>query len=155
SIGSDLHMDYTAVGHTTHLAARMEQLAAPGSVLLAPDTLRLAEGYLQVKALGPMQVKGLGEPIDVYEALGAGLARSRLQAAAGRGFTKFVGRDAELETLRRTLEQAHAGHGQVVALVGEPGVGKSRLTWEFTHSHRAQDRLVLESGSVSYGKATS
>jgi class 3 adenylate cyclase/tetratricopeptide (TPR) repeat protein len=155
SIGSDLHMDYTAVGQTTHLAARMEQLAAPGSILLAPDTLRLAEGYLHVKALGPMQVKGLGEPLDVYEALGAGLARSRLQAAAGRGFTRFVGRDAELETLRRTLEQAHAGHGQVVALVGEPGVGKSRLVWEFAHSHRTQGWLVLESGSVSYGKATS
>src|SRR5262249_9126418 len=92
AIGSDLHMDYTAVGQTTHLAARMEQLAAPGSILLAPDTLQLAEGYLQVKALGPMQVKGLGEPIDVYEALGAGLARSRLQAAASRGLTKFVGR---------------------------------------------------------------
>src|SRR5205085_2665272 len=155
SIGSDLRMDYTAVGQTTHLAARMEQLAVPGSVLLAPDTLRLVEGYVQVKALGPMQVKGLDESVEVYELLGVGLARSRLQAAAGRGFTKFVGRDAELETLRQTLERAGSGHGQVVALVGEPGVGKSRLTWEFTHSHRAQDWLVLESGSVSYGQATS
>src|SRR5713226_1097505 len=114
SIGSDLRMDYTAVGQTTHLAARMEQLALPGSILLAPDTLRLVEGYVQVKALGPMQVKGLGEPVDVYELLGAGLARSRLQAAAGRGFTKFVGRDAELEVLRQTLERAGSGHGQVV-----------------------------------------
>jgi class 3 adenylate cyclase/tetratricopeptide (TPR) repeat protein len=155
SIGSDLRMDYTAVGQTTHLAARMEQVAMPGSVLVAPDTLQLAEGYVQVKALGPMAVKGLSEPVEVYELTGAGTARSRLQAAAARGLTKFVGRDAELETLRRTLEQAGSGHGQIVALVGEPGVGKSRLVWEFSHSHRTQGWLVLESGSVSYGKATS
>ena len=103
---------------------------------------------------GPVPVKGLSEPVEVYELLGAGTARSRLQAAAARGLTRFVGRDAELETLRRTLEQAGAGHGQVVALVGEPGVGKSRLVWEFSHSHRTQGWLVLESGSVSYGKAT-
>src|SRR5205085_1359418 len=95
------------------------------------------------------------EPVDVYELLGAGAARSRLQAALGRGFTRFVGRDTELEMLRQTLDRAGSGHGQVVALVGEPGVGKSRLTWEFSHSHRAQGWLVLESASVSYGKATS
>src|SRR5207248_8066253 len=150
SIGSDLRMDYTAVGQTTHLAARMEQLASPGSILLAPDTLQLAEGYVQVKALGPVQVRGLNEPVEVYELVGAGTARSRLQAAAARGLTKFVGRDAELETLRRTLEQTGSGHGQIVALVGEAGVGKSRLVWEFGHSHRTQGWLVLESGSVSY-----
>src|SRR5688500_8498330 len=153
SIGSDLRMDYTAVGQTTHLAARMEQVATAGSILLAPDTLQLAEGYVQVRALGPVQVKGLGKPVAVYELTGVGTARSRLQATAARGLTKFVGRDAELETLRRTLEQAGAGHGQVVALVGEPGVGKSRLVWEFGHSHRTHGWLVLESGSVSYGKA--
>jgi class 3 adenylate cyclase/tetratricopeptide (TPR) repeat protein len=155
SVGSDLRMDYTAVGQTTHLAARMEQLATPGSILLAPDALQLVEGYVRVQPLGPVQVKGLGDPMEVYELIGAGTARSRLQAAAARGLTTFVGRDAELETLRRTLEQASAGHGQVMALVGEPGVGKSRLVWEFTHSHRVRDWLVLESGSVSYGKATS
>jgi class 3 adenylate cyclase/tetratricopeptide (TPR) repeat protein len=155
SIGSDLRMDYTAVGQTTHLAARMEQTALPGSILLAPDTLRLAEGYMQVKALGPVPLKGLDEPVEVYELLGAGMARSRLQAAAARGLTRFVGRDAELDTLRRALEQAASGHGQIVALVGEPGVGKSRLVWELTHSHRTQGWLVLASGSVSYGKATS
>src|SRR5262249_5765788 len=93
SIGSDLRMDYTAVGHTTPLAARMEQLAAPGSTLLAPDTLRLAEGYVQVRALGPMQVRGLPESVEVYELVGAGLARTRLQAAAARGLTRFVGRE--------------------------------------------------------------
>src|SRR5687768_9713427 len=155
SIGSDLRMDYTAVGQTTHLPARMEQIAMPGTVLLAPDTLQLAAGYVHVQVLGPMSVKGLSDPIEVYELIGAGTARSRLQAAAVRGLSKFVGRDAELETLRRTLEQAGDGHGQVVALVGEPGVGKSRLVWEFSHSHRTQGWLTLASGSVSYGKATS
>src|SRR5205823_6921709 len=108
----------------------------------------------QVRTLGPITVKGLSEPVEAYELHGAGTVRSRLQAAAARGLTKFVGRDAELETLRRTLERAGAGHGQIVALVGEPGVGKSRLVWEFSRSHRTQGWLVLESRSVSYGKAT-
>ena len=155
SIGSDLRMDYTAVGQTTHLGARMEQMALAGSILLAPDTLRLAEGYVRVTPRGPMQVKGLSELVEVYELLGAEMVRSRLHAMAVRGLTKFVGRDAELETLRRSLEQTGSGHGQFVALVGEPGVGKSRLVWEFSHSHRTQGWLVLESRSVSYGKATS
>jgi class 3 adenylate cyclase/tetratricopeptide (TPR) repeat protein len=155
SIGSDLRMDYTAVGQTTHLAARMEQSATPGAVLIAPNTLRLVEGYVHIKALGPISVKGLDAPIDVYEVVGAGASRTRLQAAAARGFTRFVGRDAEIEVLRQTLDRAGAGHGQIVALVGEPGVGKSRLVWEFGHSHRTQGWLVLQSGSVSYGKATS
>ncbi len=154
SIGSDLHMDYTAVGQTTHLAARMEQMAMPGSILLTADALRLAEGYVVVKALGPRPVKGLDAPVEVYEVVGAGTVRSRLHAAATRGFTRFVGRDSELDQLRQALERARGGHGQVVAVVGEPGVGKSRLYWEFTHSHRTQDWLILESGSVSYGKAT-
>src|SRR5207248_10893802 len=100
SIGSNLRMDYTAVGQTTHLAARMEQVATPGSILLAPDALRLTEGYVQVKTLGQMEIKGLSEPVEVYELVGAGLARSRLQAAAARGLTQFVGRDAEVEVLR-------------------------------------------------------
>src|SRR5207248_362750 len=155
SVGSDLRMDYTAAGQTTHLAARMEQMAMPGSILVAPAVLQLAEGYVQVKTLGRMAVKGLAEPIEVYELVGAGTVRSRLQAAANRGLTRFVGRDAELETLRRTSEQVEGGYGQLVALVGEPGVGKSRLVWEFSHSHRTQGWLVLASGSVSYGKATS
>jgi class 3 adenylate cyclase/tetratricopeptide (TPR) repeat protein len=155
SIGSDLRMDYTAVGQTTHLAARMEQLATPGSIRLTADTLRLAEGYVEVKPLGLVPVKGLGMPVEVYEAIGAGAVRSRLQAATARGLTRFVGRNAEVEQLARALEQARGGHGQLVATVGEPGVGKSRLFHEFTHSHRIQDWLILESGSVSYGKATS
>jgi class 3 adenylate cyclase/predicted ATPase len=154
SIGSDLKMDYTAVGQTTHLAARMEQMAMPGSVLMTADTLSLTEGFVQAKPLGPVNVKGLNEPVEVYEVTGAGPVRSRLQAATARGLTRFVGRTTEFETLCQALERAGAGRGQVVALVGEPGVGKSRLFWEFTHSRRTVDWLILESGSVSYGKAT-
>src|SRR5437870_118838 len=95
AIGSDLHMDYTAVGQTTHLAARMEQLAEPGSILLSPATLELAEGYVEVKPVGPLPVKGLPAPVEVYELVGAGAVRSRLHAAAARGLTRFVGRDSE------------------------------------------------------------
>jgi class 3 adenylate cyclase/tetratricopeptide (TPR) repeat protein len=154
-IGNDLHTHYTVVGQTAHLAARMEQMANPGSVLTTADTLRLAEDYVAVKPLGPVPVKGLAEPVEVYEVTGAGLARSRLQAATIRGLTRFVGRDAELEQLHRSQQLAGTGHGQVAAVVGEAGVGKSRLLYEFTHSHRLLGWRVLESGSVSYGKATS
>jgi len=154
AIGNDLHMDYTAVGETTHLAARMEQAARPGTVLIAPATLDLVEGFVAVKSLGPVPVKGRTEPVEVYELSGIGPARTRLQAAARRGLTRFIGRDAEIEVLRRSLERAGAGHGQAVAIVGEAGVGKSRLIWEFTRSPRTHGWLVLQSGSVSYGKAT-
>src|SRR5262249_42815180 len=155
AIGSDLHMDYTAVGQTTHLAARMEQIADPGAIVITPHTLALAEGYVEVRSLGPIPVKGLPDPLEIFELSGGGPARTRLQAAALRGLTRFVGRDAEVEHLRRVLGQADAGRGQVVAVVAEAGVGKSRLTHEFTHSHRVQDWLILEALSVSYGKATS
>ncbi len=155
AIGSDLHMDYTAVGQTTHLAARMEQLTTPGTIRLTAETLRLAEGYIEVKPLGLVPVKGLEAPVEAYEVIGAGPRRSRLHAAAARGLTRFVGRAPELEQLRQALGRATDGHGQLVALVGEPGVGKSRLVWEVTHSHRVHGWLVLQAGSVSYGQATS
>ena len=154
SIGNDLHMDYSAVGQTTHLAARMEQLATPGSIRLTAATLRLAEGLVQVNALGPFPVKGLAEPVEVFELVGASAIRRRLQASAARGLTRFVGRQQELTALQQALEQAGAGHGQVGALVGEAGLGKSRLVYEFVHSHHTPGWLVLESASVSYGKAT-
>src|SRR5262249_28551049 len=127
SIGSDLHMDYTAVGQTTHLAARMEQIAKAGSILMTGETLRLAEGYVQVKPLGVVPVKGLETPTPVYELTGIVPARSRLEASAARGLTRFVGRDGELQQLALALERAGAGHGQAVTVVGEAGVGKSRL----------------------------
>jgi predicted ATPase/class 3 adenylate cyclase len=155
AISTDLRMDYSAVGPTVHLAARMEQLARDGSVLLTVETLGLVEGFVQVRPLGPVPIKGLSEPVEVFELVGAGATRTRLQALAARGLTRFVGRRAELEALHTALERAGRGRGQVAALVGEPGVGKSRLVWEVTHSHRTEGWLVLESGSVSYGKATS
>jgi class 3 adenylate cyclase/tetratricopeptide (TPR) repeat protein len=154
SIGSDLRMDYSAVGQTTNVAARMEQMATPGAINIPADTLALAEGYVQVRPLGPMKVKGLELPLEVFEIIGASAVRSRLHATAARGLSRFVGRAAEMEQLNQALERTRSGHGQLVAVVGEPGVGKSRLYWEFTRSHRTQGCLVLESGSVSYGKAT-
>src|SRR5499427_1682798 len=154
AIGNDLHMDYSAVGQTTHLAARMEQLAPPGSIRLTADTLRLAEGFVQVTTLGPVPVKGLAAPVEVCELVGVTALRRRLQAAVARGLSPFVGRQPELEALQQALARAGVGQGQVVALVGEPGVGKSRLVYEFLHSHHMQGWLRLESGSVSYGKAT-
>ena len=154
AIGNDLHMDYSAVGETTVLAARMEQTATPGSIRLTAGTLGLVEGLVQVTALGPVPVKGLVEPVEVFELVGASSLRRRLQAAAARGLTPFVGRQQELEALHQALARAQTGHGQVVALVGEAGVGKSRLVHECVHSHRTQGWRVLESASVSYGKAT-
>ncbi|MGH7389248.1 MAG: adenylate/guanylate cyclase domain-containing protein [Candidatus Rokuibacteriota bacterium] len=129
AIGSDLRMDYTAVGQTIHLAARMEQLARPGTTLMTGDTLRLCEGRVQVNPLGPMPVKGLGEPVEVYEVTGAGAVRTRFHAAAARGLTRFVGRDAEVEQLRSAWEKAAQGHGQAVAVVGEPGMEMGMTYW--------------------------
>jgi tetratricopeptide (TPR) repeat protein len=153
-IHNDLHMDYSAIGQTVHLAARMEQLATPGSILLTPATLRLVEGLVQVHALGPIPVKGLVEPVEVTELVGVSALRRRWQAAVARGLTRFVGRQQELAALRQALERAGTGHGQVVAVIGEAGLGKSRLVYECVHSHQAPGWLVLESAAVSYGKAT-
>ncbi|HSB82575.1 MAG TPA: AAA family ATPase, partial [Candidatus Methylomirabilis sp.] len=151
-IGNDLAMDYTAVGQTTHLAARMEQLTSPGSILVTETVARLTGEYLQLKPLGPVPVKGLTEPVEVFEIIGTARPRTHLEAAAARGLTPFVGRQAELDALSQVLDRARAGHGQVAALIGDPGVGKSRLYWEFAHSPRTQGWLVLEGRSVSYGK---
>jgi class 3 adenylate cyclase/tetratricopeptide (TPR) repeat protein len=155
TIGSDLHMDYSAVGQTTNLAARMEQLASPGSILLTPLTMELAEGFVEGKSLGPVHVKGVADAMPVYELTGAGPARTRFQATARRGLTRFVGRDADLEQLHRAQQLAANGHGQIAAIVGEPGVGKSRLLFELTHSHRVEGWLVAEARAVSYGTGTS
>jgi class 3 adenylate cyclase/tetratricopeptide (TPR) repeat protein len=155
SIGSDLRMDYSAVGRTTHLAARMEQVAEPGTIRLTPATLRLVEGFVEVTPLGPVPVKGLDAPIEVFELVGAGAARTRLEAAERHGLTRFVGRSAEMEQIRNALDRAGLGRGQVVAVVGEPGVGKSRLVWEVTHSSYVHGWRALKASSVSYGKTTS
>ena len=154
AIGNDLSMDYDAIGLTTHLAGRMEQIAVPGTIRLTQNTLHLAEGFIRVNSLGPVPVKGLDQPIEIYELTGAWQMRSRFQAAIARGLSHFVGRDTELTALGRALGRARQGRGEVFGVVGDPGVGKSRLFYEFTHSHRTSDMLILESRSVSYGKAT-
>jgi len=154
AISNDLHMDYSAIGETTHLAARMEQLAPPGTICLTAATLRLVEGFMRVNARGPVPVKGRAEPVEVFDLVGVSAFRHRLQATAARGLTRFVGRQTEVDVVQRALTQAGAGQGQVVALVGEAGVGKSRLVYEVVHSHRTQGRHVLETASVSYGKTT-
>jgi hypothetical protein len=154
AIGNDLHMDYSAIGQTTHLAARMEQMAMPGTILLTPAVVDLANGFIQVTPIGPVPIKGLDAPVEVFELVGATALRRRLQTAVARGLSPFVWRQPELEALQQALARAGASQGQVVALLGEPGVGKSRLVYEFLHSHSTQGWLRLESGSVSYGKAT-
>jgi class 3 adenylate cyclase/tetratricopeptide (TPR) repeat protein len=153
AIGSDLRMDYTAVGQTTHLAARMEQIADPGTTVIARDTRALAEGYVELKSLGPVSIKGLGDPVEVFELIGGG-TRTRLEAVARRGLTRFVGRNAEWEQLCGAFDRASQEHGEVVAVVGEAGVGKSRLFWELLHSPYVHGWRVVQAASASYGKTT-
>jgi class 3 adenylate cyclase/predicted ATPase len=149
----DLHTEYTPIGHATSLAARMQALAPTGSIAITENTRRFVEGYFTLKPLGPTRVKGLSDLINVYEVVGLGPLRTRLQASAQRGLSKFVGRDHEMAQLNRALELARTGHGQIIAAVGEAGVGKSRLFHEFkiiAHS----GNLILETFSVSHGKAS-
>jgi class 3 adenylate cyclase/tetratricopeptide (TPR) repeat protein len=151
SIGGDLHMDYTAVGQTTHLAARMEQMAAPGSILITPSTLRLAEAAITVRPLGRRVVKGLEGTVKIYELTGAVPKRSILKTTVGQRRSRFVGRQEELDRFGQILSHAEQGHGQVAAVSGEPGVGKSRLVYEFIHSTpQTRDWQVLECRSFSY-----
>jgi len=155
SIGSDLHMDYTAIGQTTHLAARMEQMATPGTILITSSTLRLAESAIRVTPLGPRQVKGLEASLEVYELVGVVPARSMLRQGAAGQLSRFVGRQEELDRLRRMLAEAGAGRGQVAAVTAEPGVGKSRLLYELVQSPETREWRVLESSPLSYEKASS
>jgi class 3 adenylate cyclase/tetratricopeptide (TPR) repeat protein len=152
SIGSDLRMDYTAVGQTTHLAARMEQMAVPGSTLIAANTLRLAEGYVRVRAIGPVAIKGLSKPVGVYELLGVGPVHGRLEAAARQGLSQFVGRATELGFLKNALGRICTGHGEIVAIAGEAGMGKSRLVLEFHRSLGDREVTYLETRCVPYGR---
>ena len=148
----DLHTDYVPVGHSTGLAARMENLATPGSIIVSEPTYKLTEGYFAFKALGAAQVKGAHEPIHIYEVVGIGPLRTRLQVSARRGLLRFVGRQGELAQMRRALDLARGGHGQIVGIVGEPGVGKSRLVYEFKVVSQ-RGCLALETFSVSHGKS--
>jgi class 3 adenylate cyclase/tetratricopeptide (TPR) repeat protein len=147
------HTEYTPVGHVTNLAARMQTLAPAGSIAASEATQRLCEGYFEFRALGPTAVKGLNAPIEVYEVVRAGPLRTHFQLAARRGLTRFVGREREMVAMAGALEQAMAGHGQIVAAVGEAGAGKSRLMYEFKATI-PDGCKVLEAYSVSHGKAS-
>src|ERR1700722_4197124 len=145
--------EYTPIGHTTNLASRMQALAPTGSIATSEQTRKFVEGYFQLKPLGPTKIKGVSEPVNVYEVTGLGPLRTRLQRSAGRGFTKFVGRAREMDAMRHAADQANAGHGQIVAAMAEAGVGKSRLLFEFKAVSRS-GWMVLETSSVSHGKAS-
>jgi class 3 adenylate cyclase/tetratricopeptide (TPR) repeat protein len=151
-IGDDLRMDYTAQGHTVGLAARMEQLAQPGTVLLTEGTASLVSGYFQLRDLGAMQVKGVGEPLHVCELEGVGPVRARLDISRARGFSKFVGRQSEMAALEAALERAVSGSGQVVGVVAEAGAGKSRLCFELAERCRARHVSVYEARALPHGK---
>ena len=150
----DGHIEYTPIGHTTNLASRMQAVAPVGSIAVTETTRRWCEGYFAFKPLGPARLRGVQAPIEVHEVIGLGPMRTRLQRAAGRGFTRFVGRERELETMRHAAEMARQGQGQIVAAIGEPGVGKSRLFFEFKAIAQS-GWMVLETFSVSHGKASS
>jgi len=153
SVGSDLHMAYTAVGQTVHLAARMEQMAKPASILATADTLALARARVVTRPLGPVPVRGLAEPVEVHEIVGAARLRSRLEPSESRAQPVFVGRREERARLHAILDGARSGPGRLVAVIGEAGVGKSRLVREFTRVCHAEGCLVLETAGVSYGRA--
>jgi class 3 adenylate cyclase/tetratricopeptide (TPR) repeat protein len=145
--------EYTPIGLTTNLAARMQTLANPGSTVISESTRRLVEGYTTLRPLGTSRVKGITDPVNIYEVIGLGPLRTRLQRAAGRGLTAFVGRESEMRALKHAAELARQGHGQIVAVKGDPGVGKSRLFFEFKATSQS-GWMVLETFSVSYGKAS-
>ncbi len=147
------HTEYTPVGHATNLAARMQTVAPTGGIVISEDTRHLVEGYFELRALGPTEVKGISEPINVYEVVGAGAARGHFELAARRGLTKFVGREREVAEMKRALDLARGGHGQIVAAVAEAGTGKSRLFYEFKATLPTECK-VLEAYPVSHGKSS-
>ena len=153
SVQTGGHTEYSPVGHVINLASRMQSVAPPDGIVVSEDTRRLVEGYFELRALGPTELKGIAEPIDVYEVVATGALRGHFDVAARRGLTKFVGRERELEQLQRALEQAMGGHGQIVAVMAEAGTGKSRLFYEFKATLPAACK-VLEAYSVSHGKAS-
>jgi class 3 adenylate cyclase/tetratricopeptide (TPR) repeat protein len=151
-IGDDLRMDYTAQGHTVGLAARMEQIAEAGKALLTGHTAKLVSGYFQLRDLGETRIKGLSDPLHVFELEDVGRVRTRLDVSRARGFTKFVGRQSEMAALEAALGQAIAGNAQVVGVVAEPGTGKSRLCYEFVERCRARGVTAYEARGLSHAK---
>jgi class 3 adenylate cyclase/predicted ATPase len=150
---ADAHTEYTPIGHSMNLAARMQTLASTGSIAIAETTQKLAVGYFEFKPLGPTRVKGVSEPINVYEVVGLGSLRTRLQVSAERGLSRFVGRQHEMEQLQRAFALAHGRRGQIVAVVAEAGVGKSRLFHEFKLQSQSAI-FVMEAFSFSHGHAS-
>ena len=145
--------EYTPIGHTANLASRMQALAPTGSIAISEQVRRLVDGYFALKPLGPTKVKGVSEPVKVYEVIGLGPLRTRLQRSIGRGLTKFVGREREMETMLAAADRAISGHGQIVAAIANAGTGKSRLFFEFKSKIRP-GWMVLEAFSLSHGKAS-
>src|SRR5262245_27759935 len=149
----DLHTDYVPIGHSVNLAARMEGLATPGSIAVAESTYRVTQGYFRFRELGPIAVKGVSEPIRVYDLEGVGALHTPLEVSRSRGFSRFVGRVDEMAALEAALARAIGGNAQVVGIVGEAGVGKSRLCFEFLERCRARDLAISEAHGVPHGKA--
>jgi class 3 adenylate cyclase/tetratricopeptide (TPR) repeat protein len=155
SIASDLHMDYSAIGQTTHVAAKVEQMAAPGAIYATAGLMQLVEGHIQGRRLESRSVKGLADPLELFEITGSGPLRTRFEVATRRGLTPFVGREVETAALREAAALTREGQGRVVAVIGQPGVGKSRLLWEITQAHRASGWSVLKASTSSHGEAVS
>jgi class 3 adenylate cyclase/predicted ATPase len=153
TVNTGSHTEYSPVGHAANLAARMQTVASAGSVVITEACRRLVEGYFSLRALGTTEIKGISEPVNVYEVIGPGALRGHFELAAQRGLTRFVGRERELAELGRALELAISGHGQIVAVVADAGTGKSRLVYEFKVTILAKCKLV-EAYSVSHGKAS-
>jgi class 3 adenylate cyclase len=145
--------EYTPIGHSTSLASRLQTLANPGSIAVSETVRKLVEGYFLLKPLGPARIKGVSEPVNIYEVTGLGPLRTRLQRSAGRGLTKFVGREREMDAMKHAADRALSGHGQIVAAMAEAGTGKSRLYFEFKARNQS-GWMVLETFSVSHGKAS-
>lgn len=154
AIHNDLSVDYDAIGPTVHLAARMEQIAAPGTIYCTASVIRLAEGLVEAQPLGQVSVRGFREPVDVFQIVGHTAARTRWEVTAARGLAQFVNRSGELAELRRALGLAAAGRGQVVAVTGEPGTGKSRLVHEFLQSSDLSGWTVLKATAAEFSKNT-
>ncbi|MBI2156412.1 MAG: AAA family ATPase, partial [Candidatus Rokubacteria bacterium] len=152
SIGTDLRMDYTAVGDTTNIAARMQQAADRSRILISDATHRLVEGYFYTRPLGELSLKGKAEPVSAWEVIAARTARTRLDVVAEHGLTPYVGREREMRLLFECFEKARAGQGQVVFIVGEPGIGKSRLLYEFRR-RLGDEATWLEGRCISFGQS--
>jgi class 3 adenylate cyclase/tetratricopeptide (TPR) repeat protein len=153
AIGEDLDMNYTAVGHTVGLAQRMEALAEPGKTNVSRYTASLVDGYLALDDLGEFNIKGVSHPLHIYELMGPGAARGRLDVSRSRGFSRFVGRDEEIRLLERALEEASSGEATVVGIVGQAGVGKSRLCHEFAERCRARGVPVYHAVAQAHTKS--